>query len=164
MMKMDVRILGFHSERINRVQEMMEKIGIDVLVLIKPQNQFYISDFNPIIYSNPVVALLGFNSDPILIVPLSRSIHAEDESRIKDIRTYGMGDADSLDLVDLIREYVCELNQQSGTIGLERSFITLLTQQDASQIDAKITKALEQMPKWNGRRKQRNIKIVRQCP
>ncbi len=117
-------ILGFHNERINRLKEMMEKRGIDVLVLIKPQNQFYISDFNPIIYSNPIVALLGFNSDPILIVPLSRSIHAEDESRIKDIRTYGMGDADSLDLVDLIRECVCELNQQSGTIGLERSFIT----------------------------------------
>ena len=124
MKKMDVHILSFHSERINRVQEMMEKRGIDVLVLIKPQNQFYISDFNPIIYSNPIIALLGFNSDPLLIVPLSRSIHAEDESRIKDIRTYGMGDADSLDLVDLIQEHICELNQQSGTIGLELSFIT----------------------------------------
>jgi Xaa-Pro aminopeptidase len=45
-------------ERVVRVQEAVREQGWDALLCLKPQHTFYLTDFNPIIYSHPVAVVL----------------------------------------------------------------------------------------------------------
>lgn len=111
--------MGFHEMRIERLHYLMECRNVDALILMKPQNQFYLSDFNPIIYSSPTIVVTMVNEDPVLLVPHTRQIHAEAESRIKAIQTYGAKDADHNDPMALVTKLIIGWGQNKGRIGIE---------------------------------------------
>lgn len=76
--------------RISRLKAMMAEQGIDALVTFKPEHSFYLSGFNPIIFSHPVIAILPVEGDPVILVHALRDDHGRSESFVRDIRLYGV--------------------------------------------------------------------------
>lgn len=119
------------QERIQRVRKEMERIKVDTLVLFKAQNTFYITNFNAIIYSRPVIVTLPLDQEPCLIVPRLRWDHAKKESRVKDVKVYHktkMSRAPAKmasDPLILLKEVLEEKNATKGNIGIERDYLTV---------------------------------------
>ena len=112
--------------RTERLRALMERNGIDVLVAFKPENSFYLSGFNPIIYSHPIVAILPRDGEPALLVHVLRDDHAKASSHVADVRLYGhwsnkvtMGP----NWQDALRAILAERGVGAGRIGLEFDFI-----------------------------------------
>src|SRR5579862_4065085 len=112
-------------ERIARLRHHMRAHGIDALLCLKPQNTFYLTGFNPVLYSHPVVAVLTMTDDPVLLVYALRDDHAR-LSGVKNVRLFGswstkttMG-ADWLRALQTILE---ELTLAGGTLGIEGDFL-----------------------------------------
>lgn len=119
----------YWQSRIKRIISEMEKKGIDCLVSFKPQNTFYISGFNAIYYSRPVVVILPLVGEPTLIIPFLREEHAKEESWIKDIRYYVenpiKGEEAITDPIVLIQNVLSEKSLTNKNIGIEKDYITL---------------------------------------
>lgn len=119
-----------YQERIQRIRKAMGESGVDTLVLFKAENTFYVSNWNAVIYSRPVIITLGVDQEPCLIVPRLREGHAKEESRVKDIRVYhkiritrapaGMAS----DPMVLLKEVLEEQNATKGNIGIEGDYLT----------------------------------------
>lgn len=77
------------ASRVARLKTAMAAEGIDALVCFKPEHTFYLSGFNPIIYSHPVIVVLPRHGAPVLLVHALRDDHGRAESIISDIRLYG---------------------------------------------------------------------------
>src|SRR5258708_20621410 len=80
---------GKNASRIERLRRRMREAGIDVLLSFKPENSFYLTGFNPIIYSHPVIAILPLEGQPSMLVHALRDNHARAPTFVKDIRLYG---------------------------------------------------------------------------
>lgn len=94
---MDIRIKPLILKRLERLKAQMSEKGIGAAVLVKPENVFYFSHFNPVINSHPVFMLVPSQGEPCLLVHCLRYAHAQEESCIDSIRCYGRwGDAPSL--------------------------------------------------------------------
>ena len=57
-----------YKEKVIKMQASMREMGIDGIICFKPQNTFYLSGFNPILYSHPVVVLIPAEGDAVLLV------------------------------------------------------------------------------------------------
>ena len=68
----------------------MEHLGVDGIICFKPQNTFFLSGFNPVLYSHPVVVIVPREGDAVLLVHSLRARHSADEAAIDDIRLFGM--------------------------------------------------------------------------
>ena len=55
------------AAKYGKVQAKLAEQGLDGLVCFKPQNTFYLSGFNPILYSHPVVVVLPAVGHPVLL-------------------------------------------------------------------------------------------------
>src|SRR3546814_19768959 len=77
------------QDRIRRLQKDLADRGISALVCLKPENSFYLSGFNPIIYSHPVVAILPADGPLTVLVHALRDDHARPSAWAEDIRLYG---------------------------------------------------------------------------
>jgi Xaa-Pro dipeptidase len=75
--------------RVERLRESLHKTCVDVLICFKPENTFYLSGFNPIIYSHPVITIMPANGEPTLLIHALRDDHARMSSLISDVRLYG---------------------------------------------------------------------------
>lgn len=112
--------------RLKALTDMMEKQGIDAVVLRKPENVFYFSNFNPVINSHPVFVVVPREGEPCLLVHSLRYAHACREGAVDQVKTYGKwGDCVPLALhpVDAVREL---LGQGTGCLGLELSECSVL--------------------------------------
>lgn len=114
--------------RTERLRALMDRHGIDVLVAFKPENSFYLSGFNPIIYSHPVAAILPREGAPALLVHVLRDDHAKASSCIADVRLYGhwstkvtMGP----NWPDALCAILNERGVAAGEIGLEFDFVSV---------------------------------------
>lgn len=117
-----------HQPRVERLRRQMRKDGIDVLVCFKPENSFYLTGFNPIIYSHPVVAVLPRDGKPQMLVHALRDDHARASTFVEDIRLYGawstkvtMGPK----WQDALKAMLTEAGLAEGTIGIEEDFIPI---------------------------------------
>ena len=77
-----------YKEKVIKMQASMREMGIDGIICFKPQNTFYLSGFNPILYSHPVVVLIPAEGDAVLLVHSLRARHSADEAAIDDIRLF----------------------------------------------------------------------------
>ncbi|MDD5263357.1 MAG: Xaa-Pro peptidase family protein [Candidatus Bipolaricaulis sp.] len=129
-----------YRSRVTRVQREMAQRDLDAMILYKPQNTFYLSHFNALIYSRHVIAVVTRNDEPCLIVPRLRVDHAKSESRIRDIRAYHkirLSDAPSTvasDPYELLRDVLQERGVADGTVGVERDYLTLNMWRDVQKI------------------------------
>lgn len=122
----DTRKVG--EERIRRLQEDLTARGMAAMICMKPENSFYLSGFNPIIYSHPVVAILPAKGDPVILVHALRDDHAHDSAWVRDIRLYGAWGVKKTmgpDWLAALAAILGELGVADGSIGIEDDFLPL---------------------------------------
>jgi Xaa-Pro dipeptidase len=114
--------------RIRRLREAMNHAGVDVILCFKPENSFYLSGFNPIIYSHPVIAILPADGAPIMLVHALRDDHGRASSFVTDIRLYGawsnkvtMGPS----WLSALKSIFEEAGIAGGSIGIEEDFMPI---------------------------------------
>lgn len=120
-----------HEDKLARLRRSMAEQDIDLLITLKPEHSFYLSGFNPIIYSHPVVALLPREGAPRLLVHALRDDHARASAWVEDIRLYGAWSTKVTmgpDWLKALAAIVGELGLSGARIGLEDSFITVQRQ------------------------------------
>ncbi|MCL2896883.1 M24 family metallopeptidase [Brenneria tiliae] len=114
--------------RLGRVQRLMARQGVEVMVCFKPENSFYLSGFNPIIYSHPVIAIVAAGRDPIMLVHALRDDHGRASAWVADIRLYGAW-SNKVTLgpnwLDALASILRELGVASGRVGIEEDFLPL---------------------------------------
>lgn len=69
---------GYVKERIRKMQDVMARKGVDVTILMRPENVFYFSNFNPILISHVPYFILT-RDDAFLLVHCIRHDHAVNE-------------------------------------------------------------------------------------
>ena len=112
---------GYISLRIRRMREAMLKKGVDVTVLLRPENIFYFSNFNPIIISH-VPHFIITKDDAFLLVHSIRHDHAVNEGACDKVLCYGKWGAVvpvAMDAYDAMREL---LGDAPKVIGIEGDY------------------------------------------
>jgi Xaa-Pro dipeptidase len=124
------------AQRIERLRQRMRERGIDALVCMKPQSSFYLSGFNPIIYSHPVVAILPRKGEPSLLVHALRDDHSRQSSWVQDIRLFGAWSSKktmAMDWLAALRSILEERGVLSGTLGIDGDFVPVSTMRTLEQ-------------------------------
>ncbi|WP_342358793.1 Xaa-Pro peptidase family protein [Terrarubrum flagellatum] len=114
--------------RQTRLRQKMIDARVDIIVAFKPENSFYLSGFNPIIYSHPVIALFPRDGSDALLVHALRDDHARASTHIRDVRLYGawstkvtMGPS----WLAALKAMLEERGLATSTIGLELDFVSV---------------------------------------
>lgn len=116
------------EQRVRRLRAQMEEQGIDVMVCMKPENSFYLSGFNPIIYSHPVIAILPKEGPLTVLVHALRDDHARASAWVSDIRLYGAWSTKvtmGADWTKALQTILGEMGVLDGRIGIEDDFLPL---------------------------------------
>ena len=117
-----------YKDKVAKMQRSMADMGIDAVVCFKPQNTFYLSGFNPILYSHPVVVVVPAQGEAVLLVHSLRARHSADEAAIDDIRLFGAW-ANQKPIADdaysAIRIIAGDLKIRGKVIGYEGDFLSL---------------------------------------
>jgi Xaa-Pro dipeptidase len=114
--------------RVGRLKDSMAKQGVDVIVSFKPENSFYFTGFNPIIYSHPVIAILTPDHDPIMLVHALRDDHGRASAWVPDIRLYGAWSTKVTmgpNWQDALASILGDLGVAGNTVGVEEEFISI---------------------------------------
>ena len=108
--------------RIARLKAAMAEAGIDALVSFKPEHTFYMSGFNPILYSHPVIAILPADGEPTIVVHALRVAHGRDEGFVPDLRAYGAWSTTKTmgaNWQDVLQAILAEKGLDGARIGME---------------------------------------------
>ena len=90
-------VISCVRRRIRRMQQYMGEQQIDTVILYKPENVFYFSQFNPVLNSMPVFVIVPQSGGAVLLVPCLRYAHALDEGALQKVVCFGKwGSAPSL--------------------------------------------------------------------
>ena len=114
--------------RIERITSEMCVKGIDILISIKPEHTFYLIGFNPIIYSHPVIAILGTDGSQTVLIHALRDDHFRRSSWVKDYRLYGKWSTKKtlgMSFLKALQEIIEERMNSEGVIGIEENYIPL---------------------------------------
>ena len=120
------------AAKYGKVQAKLAEQGLDGLVCFKPQNTFYLSGFNPILYSHPVVVVLPAVGHPVLLCHCLRDRHSHDECVLEDIRLFGAWGKSkpvAADVYTAISMVCDDLNLKSGRLGFEGDFVSVVQYQ-----------------------------------
>lgn len=117
-----------YKDKVAKMQRSMEHLGVDGIICFKPQNTFFLSGFNPVLYCHPVVVIVPREGDAVLLVHSLRARHSADEAAIDDIRLFGMWANqkpianDAYTAIGIIAD---DLKLKGKVIGYEGDFISL---------------------------------------
>lgn len=120
-----MKIEAFVYRRIERLKEKMAEKGIETVILQKPENVFYFSNFNPVLNSHPAFMIITLEDDPCLLVHALRCDHAREEGSIRRVELYGKWGANvslAMDPMDAIKIIT---GDRKGKIGLEADYVSL---------------------------------------
>lgn len=146
-----------YREKVLKMQRAMGQQGIDGIICFKPQNTFFLSGFNPILYSHPVVVIVPREGNAVLLVHSLRARHSADEAAIEDIRLFGMWANqkpianDAYSAIDII---ISDLKLKQKVIGYEGDFISLTQYQKIQDM----TQAVKMIDVSDFLKRSRNIK------
>ena len=117
-----------YRTRVERIQEQMMKNNIAAAVLEKPQNSYYVTGYQPMLYSRPIYVVLVQHDEPTLIVPYLREPQAKDESWVTDIKPYFefpvMNRTFPRDSLTALKEELSRKAVLNKTIGIEMEHIS----------------------------------------
>lgn len=117
-----------YQKKVIKLQASMKEMGIDGIICFKPQNTFYLSGFNPILYSHPVVVLVPAEGHAVLLVHSLRARHSADEAAIEDIRLFGKWANqkpianDAYSAINIIAD---DIKIKNKVLGYEGDFVSL---------------------------------------
>lgn len=109
------------KSRIRKARELMMKNGVDALLVVKPENVYYFTNYRSAsfgIHSLLFTVLIPLDGDIILIVPKLDVEMAEELSFTKSIRTY-----DYRDPIKAVVEVLEDLRLTHAHIGLETDYL-----------------------------------------
>ena len=124
--------------RVRRIQAEMAARGIAASIIFKPENSFYLTGFNPIIYSHPVIAIVPIEGEPLMLVHALRDDHGRASAFVSDIRLYGAWSTKVTmgpNWLDALAEILGELGVADGALGIEEGYMTL---ERFAQVKAKL--------------------------
>lgn len=116
----------FWEKRLSALRQRMEQSGIELAIIMKPENVFYYSGFNPILNSHKTFVLVPLEGEPILLVHSLRGDHAREESWLSRIVYHGKwGNKQPVDLdpYRAVAAIAGDGGQTAHTVGLELSFL-----------------------------------------
>lgn len=85
---MNKEISPFIEARIEKIRRVMREKDIDTVIIARPENVFYFSNFNPIINSHPAYVIVS-HDNICLLVHCIRCDHARVEGSIVNVQLYG---------------------------------------------------------------------------
>ena len=115
---------GYVKERIRKMQDVMARKGVDVTILMRPENVFYFSNFNPILISHVPYFILT-RDDAFLLVHCISHDHAVNEGAVDKVLCYGKWGATqavAMDAMDAMREL---LGGGPLTVGVEGDYASM---------------------------------------
>lgn len=118
------------NRRIEVLKDKLVEKGLDTAIIIKPENVFYFSNFNPVINSHPCFVIISVDKGAHLLVHSIRCDHAKEEGSLDNVQLYGKWGANislAADPVDTIREI---LSHGPIKLGLELSDVNYRLYQD----------------------------------
>lgn len=110
---------NFVSRRIEALKERLVEKGLDTAIIVKPENAFYFSNFNPVINSHPCFVIVSVKKGASLLVHSIRCDHAKVEGALENIQLYGKWGSNvslAMNPTDAIREI---LSDEPVRLGLE---------------------------------------------
>ena len=116
------------TERMARLRQGMREQQVDALVCMKPQSAFYLSGFNPILFSHPVVAILPLEGELTILVHALRDDHARQSAWASDIRLFGAWSTKKSmgpDWLAALQSILEEKGVLTGTLGVDGDFLPL---------------------------------------
>jgi Xaa-Pro dipeptidase len=114
------------APRTERLRQRMHAAGLDVILAFKPESSFYLTGFNPIIYSHPVIAILPAQGKPSMLIHALRDDHARASTFIEDIRLYGAWSTKVTmgpNWLDALKTMLEEAGLAKAVIGVEEDFL-----------------------------------------
>ncbi|MCI8510401.1 MAG: aminopeptidase P family protein [Lachnospiraceae bacterium] len=115
---------GYVKERIAKMRASIQKKGVDIAILMRPENVFYFSNFNPIIISH-VPYFIITQDDAFLLVHCIRHDHAVNEGAVDKVLCYGKWGATkavAMDAMDAMREI---LGDKAVCVGVEGDYASM---------------------------------------
>ena len=120
------------NARIETLRRRLEERELDAALLVKPENVFYFSGFNPVLNSHPVFVIITRQSACLLVHSI-RCDHAREEGALDTVHLYGKWGA-SVPLaqkpVDAVREI---LGGGPLRLGLELDSVSVKLHRDLSE-------------------------------
>jgi Xaa-Pro dipeptidase len=115
----------FVQKRIENLKEKMAAEGIGAVIIEKPENVMYYSNFNEVLNSMPAFVILRQDSNPILLVHCLRADHARIEGALDTVKLYGRwGNNVPVDM-DPIKAIHILLGSFDGALGLETEYMNV---------------------------------------
>ena len=117
-------VRGYVKQRIEKMQEVLRRKNVDAAILMRPENVFYFSNFNPIIISHVPYFILT-QDDAFLLVHALRHDHAVNEGAVDKVLCYGKWGATqvvAMDAMDAMREL---LGGEPMTVGVEGDYASM---------------------------------------
>jgi Xaa-Pro dipeptidase len=113
------------ESRIQKLRHLMQDKGLDVVILTKPESQFYITGFRALTYSRPIATLLTEHS-VTMVVPGLEEVHAHHEARADEIHVYyehpERTKADEKTAFEIIKRLL--KTRQLKHVGIEDGYLT----------------------------------------
>lgn len=128
---MDVK--GFVEKRIENLRIKMQENNLEAVVIEKPENVMYFSNFNPVLNSHPVFFVMQIDGEPCLLVHSIRADHAKEEGSIENVKLYGKwGDniPVALNAIDAVKIILGDTNAK---IGLELDAMNVSRYQEINE-------------------------------
>ena len=115
---------GYVKQRIQKMQAVMERKGVDVTILMRPENVFYFSNFNPIIISHVPYFILT-QDDAFLLVHSIRHDHAVNEGAVDKVLCYGKWGATQAVAMDAMDAMKALLGDKPMVVGVEGDYASM---------------------------------------
>lgn len=113
------------KERTRRLQDLMGERSIDAAIILKPENVFYFSNFNPILNSHPVFLVVPKKGEASLLVHALRDTHARNDAAMDKILLYGKWGGKKT-LADTPEAAVAALlDDKIDSVGFERDTLSM---------------------------------------
>ncbi|WP_297863321.1 Xaa-Pro peptidase family protein [uncultured Acidaminococcus sp.] len=125
---------GFVKNRIEKLKEKMAEQGIDAVIIEKPENVMYYSNFNEVLNSMPAFVILTLASEPVLLVHSLRADHARNEGAVSNVKLYGKWGNNVPVAMDPIEAIRILLGSFKGTLGLETEYMNVARYQKIKEI------------------------------
>ena len=120
------RYKSFFKKRLEKMHSQMKRAHLRVVILIKPENVFYFSGFNPVLNSQPVFLLFQIDQEPCLLLHSLRVSHGVEESILENIQSYGKwGSAAALALEPEDAIYAILGRMSADQIGMELDYVSV---------------------------------------
>lgn len=115
----------FVEDRIKKIQSVMNRNHLDAVVVARPENVFYFSNFNPIINSHPAYVLIPAMKEACLLVHCIRHDHACQEGAISNVQLYGKWGANAALAMNPIDALAILLGKQEMRLGIEGDYASV---------------------------------------